>query len=376
MKPFVAGLSRQPTANRQIALGIGVLVAVEILLAFLGLLVPIKIMLRGWLTAFAIWSLCPVGSMTLLLIHCLTGGEWGRAAAPVLRPAAAMVPLVALAFVPVLVGLGYIYPWAADSSAVPPDVARWYLSGPSFAVRAVITLAGWSVLGVVFAAGAGSRLLAGFGLAFFGLTISLVAVDWYLSLEPHYVASAFASMIAIQQLLAALAVSALIGLPQIEGKAAGDLGGLLIATLLGVVYLELMTFVVAWYGDLPDKAGLVSRTHGHRLDRRPSDSYRAGRRSAVRIASHKGDPGQSAGLTGGRRPDFVRLNPACHLAIGAGLRPSSRHRCCGVRRPCRARLRFPHDRTDAWFRVGGSPCRMKKWATGACRSRPALRTAS
>jgi hypothetical protein len=254
MKPFVAGLSRQPTANRQIALGIGLLVAVEILLAFLGLLVPIKIMLRGWLTAFAIWSLCPVGSMTLLLIHCLTGGEWGRAAAPVLRPAAAMVPLVALAFVPVLVGLGYIYPWAADSSSIPPDVARWYLSGPSFAVRAVITLAGWSVLGVVFATGAGSRLLAGLGLAFFGLTISLVAVDWYLSLEPHYVASAFASMIAIQQLLAALAVSALIGLPQIEGKAAGDLGGLLIATLLGVVYLELMTFVVAWYGDLPDKA--------------------------------------------------------------------------------------------------------------------------
>jgi hypothetical protein len=26
------------------------------------------------------------------------------------------------------------------------------------------------------------------------------------------------------------------------------------ATLLGVVYLELMTFVVAWYGDLPEKA--------------------------------------------------------------------------------------------------------------------------
>ena len=261
MRSVIAELTGRPMASRQIAIGIGLLVAVEVLLALLGLFMPIKPLLRGWLVAFAIWSLVPIGSMTLLLIHRLTRGKWGQAAAPVLRPAAAMLPLVALAFVPVLVGITDIYPWAADPSAIPADVARWYLSESSFAVRAVITLAGWSVLGVIFAAGLGSRLLAGLGLAFFGLTISLVAVDWFLSLEPHYVSSAFAAMIAIQQLLAAVAVTALIGTPRIEGKVAGDLGALLIATLLGVAYLELMTFVVAWYGDLPAKAAwFVKRT--------------------------------------------------------------------------------------------------------------------
>jgi hypothetical protein len=165
-----------------------------------------------------------------------------------------MVPLVALAFVPVLFALSDIYPWAANPSAIPADVARWYLNTPSFLIRALITLGGWSLLGIVFAAGLGSRLLAGLGLAFFGFAISLVAVDWYLSLEPNYVTTAFAAMIAIQQLLAALAVTALIGTPTIDGKVAGDLGALLLATLLGVVYLELMTFVVAWYGDQPEKA--------------------------------------------------------------------------------------------------------------------------
>jgi hypothetical protein len=91
-------------------------------------------------------------------------------------------------------------------------------------------------------------------LAFFGLTISLVAVDWFLSVEPHYKATAFAAMIAVQQLLAALAVTACISTPMIRGRVAGDIGGLLISMVLGVVYLEFMTFVVAWYGDLPDKA--------------------------------------------------------------------------------------------------------------------------
>ena len=170
------------------------------------------------------------------------------------RPRRVLIPLVALAFVPVLVALPEIYPWAADPSAIPADVARWYLNQPSFLIRAMITIGGWSLLGIVFAAGLGSRLLAGLGLAFFGLTISFVAVDWYLSLEPQYVATAFAAMIAIQQLLAALAVTAVIGAPAIDGKVAGDLSALLIATLLGVVYLEFMTFVVAWYGDLPEKS--------------------------------------------------------------------------------------------------------------------------
>jgi hypothetical protein len=254
MTAAAAKLVKRTVGGRPLAVGIAVLLAAAGLLAVLGWFMPIEPLLRGWLVAFAVCGSIPIGSMIWLLIHRLTGGKWLIAAAPVLRPAAAMSPFLIAAFVPVLVGLHRIYPWAADPSAIPPDVARWYLNGTSFLLRSLIALVGWSFFAVVFAAGLGGRLMAGLGLAFFGLTISLVAVDWYLSLDPHYVATAFGAMIAIQQLLMALAVTALIGPPATEGKVAGDLGALLIATLLGVVYLEFMTFVVAWYGDLPEKA--------------------------------------------------------------------------------------------------------------------------
>jgi hypothetical protein len=254
MSTVVGRIAARTAGSQPLRIGIAVLLAVVALLALSALFVPIEPMLRGWLVAFAIFSSVSIGSMTWLLIHCLTGGEWGVAAAPVLRPAAAMTPLLVPGFLPVLAGLHQIYPWAADPAAIPADAAHWYLNEPSFLMRSLIALVAWSFLAVMFAAGCRSRLLAGLGLAFFGLSISLVAVDWYLSLEPHYVATAFAAMIAIQQLLAALALVASIGPPAIDGKVAGDLGGLLIATLLGVVYLEFMTFVVAWYGDLPDKA--------------------------------------------------------------------------------------------------------------------------
>lgn len=253
------GRTARAFADRQLVIGASLLLAAILVLTLLGWFAPVAPMLRGWLVAFVIYSCVPIGSMTWLLIHRMTGGDWGYAVAAIQRPAAAMTPLLVFCFVPILAGLPHIYPWAADPASLPADVAHWYLNDASFAIRSLIALFGWSFLAVVFAMGLGSQLLAGLGLAFFGLTISFIAVDWILSLDPHYVATAFAATIAIQQLLAALAVAVLIGAPADNDKVRGDLGGLLIATLLGVVYLEFMTFVIAWYGDLPDKAAWFLR---------------------------------------------------------------------------------------------------------------------
>lgn len=238
----------------QAAAGAGLVLVAAALVLAAGRLGPYPSLLQGWLLAVAICSCAPIGSMTLLLVHGLTGGRWGVAAGPILRPLAAMMPLVTVAFVPILASLTSIYPWAADPGSVKPDVASWYLSQPSFILRALVALVGWSVLGVTFAVGAGGRLLAALGLSFFGLMISTVAVDWFLSVEPHYVATAFPAMMAVQQMMAALAVVAMLGTLELEDGAASDIASLIIATLLGVVYLEYMTFVVAWYGDLPHKA--------------------------------------------------------------------------------------------------------------------------
>ncbi len=245
-----------------------------------------------------------------------------------------MTPLLMLAFVPVLVGLHQIYPWAADPGAIPADVAR--LVSQRTVVLDPQPDRAWS-------AGRCSRscsppdwaaaLLAGLGLAFFGLTISLVAVDWYLSLEPHYVATAFAAMIAIQQLLAALAVTALIGSPAIEGKVAGDLGALLIATLLGVVYLEFMTFVVAWYGDLPEKAAWFLKRAGPGWISVLITALAAGAVLPFGMLLMQRVRRSRQGLRIAVCADPVRHGTAFCLAAGAGLRRSGR---LSLRPPARA----------------------------------------
>jgi hypothetical protein len=221
-----------------------------------GVLIAIALLLEGtqttaraWLLCFVIFSGVPLGSLVLLMIHRLTGGAWGFALAPFLRPVALCIPILAIAFIPLVLAMRTLYPWANDAGA-----AHLYLNAPSFFVRAAIAIIGWSILAVIFGRGKGSQLLAALGLAFYGLTISFVAIDWFLSIDPHYTSSAFGATIAIQQILTALAAAALFGPGDLREPDLGDLAGFLIAALLGVIYLALMTFIVQWYGNLPDRA--------------------------------------------------------------------------------------------------------------------------
>jgi hypothetical protein len=214
--------------------------------------------LQGWLIGFVVWSSVAVGSLVLLLIHRLTGGRWGDKLAPTLVPCAATLPLGALAFLPIVFGLSAPYQWAAGTASVRPDLVHLYLNEPAFLLRTFVALIGWSILAVLVVQRRCNPLTAAIGLAFHGLIISFVAVDWILSIDVGFGSSAFAAGFAIQQLLAALAFTAMVA-PEPDSDAVADLGGLLMATLLGTAYIDLMSFIVSWYGDLPDKAAWYLR---------------------------------------------------------------------------------------------------------------------
>ena len=80
-----------------------------------------------------------------------------------------------------------------------------------------------------------------------------VAIDWYLSLEAPFNSSSFGASVAIASLAAALALAASVA-PMPEGDPAiGDVGGLLLATILGLTYIDFMAVLVIWYGDLPNE---------------------------------------------------------------------------------------------------------------------------
>ena len=103
-----------------------------------------KAAMAGWLVGFAFWSQVPVGSLALLMIHRLTGGNWGRELRPALEAAAFAIPWLFVLIIPVLISQPVLYPWASHSGLAPADVVSDYLNVPLFTARSLVALAGWS----------------------------------------------------------------------------------------------------------------------------------------------------------------------------------------------------------------------------------------
>lgn len=216
----------------------------------------------GWLVGFVFGAQILIGSLSLVMIHRLTSGNWGEVIAPAVDAAAATVPLLILLVLPLFVAIPALYPWAQHPSFIKSDVLTLYLNRSAFILRSVVAIAGWSMLAFLLrqSDGGRGRLLAALGLVFHAVAISSVSIDWYLSIEAPFTSSSFGASAAICSLVAALAWAA-VWSPVSDGDVAiGDVGALLLATVLGLTYIDFMAVLVIWYGDLPrEEAWFVAR---------------------------------------------------------------------------------------------------------------------
>jgi len=222
----------------------------------------------AWLSALTLWLGWPLGCLALLFTHALTGGRWGETLRPHLLMGIATLPLLLPALVPLLCVAHDLYPWLRpdDASAL---ANRFYLNMPFALGRGFIYLIVWFGLGALALRaaqrGGPSLTLAAIGLALLGMTVTFASIDATMSLDPHFVSSAYGMMAAAEAGLLALAISVLAaacdaGVPE---DALGDLGRLLQGLLVLFVYLDFMQFLIIWQSDLPHEAAwYVARSAG------------------------------------------------------------------------------------------------------------------
>src|SRR5438105_11512359 len=70
--------------------------------------------------AFLFWFGLSLGSLGWTMIHHLTGGRWGYATRRFFEAAISSLPLLALLFIPVILGMRALYPWM-DTVALSAD---------------------------------------------------------------------------------------------------------------------------------------------------------------------------------------------------------------------------------------------------------------
>jgi len=66
---------------------------------------------RAYLMAYLFWLGASVGSLALLMVQFLSGGDWGLVIRRPMEAATRTIPLLAVLFVPLLFGLHHLYKW-------------------------------------------------------------------------------------------------------------------------------------------------------------------------------------------------------------------------------------------------------------------------
>jgi hypothetical protein len=212
-----------------------------------------RALLAGYLALWWFVAGALLGGLANVWLHQLTGGAWGETIRPPLLRAARWLPLVCLLFLPVLAGMHLLYPWAG-AEALDPDTPfrRWWLAPGFFAVRSVACLLLWSVLAWIETRARGrSAGRAAACLLLYGLSVSLAAFDWIMSLQPAWYSSVFGWLAATGQMLTGLALAVVLIDRDAARARLPDLGNLLMMYVLTWAYLAYVQFLIIWAADLP-----------------------------------------------------------------------------------------------------------------------------
>jgi hypothetical protein len=253
-------------------------VVVGLVLVVIGVLVDRDQVFQSYLFSYLFWLGISLGCLVWLLVHGVTGGRWGEPIHPLLESSALMVVLMALLFVPLLFGLDHLYIWTRPD-VVAQDVLLQgkepYLNIPFFVGRAVLYFVIWA--GTIallnrwwrrlaqrptLALAERLRRFSGIGLALYGLTITFAAVDWLMSLDPHWFSTIFGVLVTASQSCAALAfiimvIAYLVHVPPFSEIVTqghfSDLGNLLLTSVIFWTYIAYAQFFIIWSGDLPEE---------------------------------------------------------------------------------------------------------------------------
>ncbi|HZX33259.1 MAG TPA: hypothetical protein VFF03_18045 [Rhodocyclaceae bacterium] len=218
--------------------------------------------LAAWLVAWSFWLGLALGGLASVWIHNLTGGAWGEAIRRPLLAFSGILPTLAVLFLPVAVGMASLYPWAADASlgsarwtgeqSSPGFKSGWLQPGP-FMVRAAAILIFWNILAW---AARQPRLersgpFAAAALIAYGISASIAAVDWIMSVMPLWHSSIFGLEVVAGQALGGLALAVLALSPTVGPGVRRDLGNLLFTYVLIWAYCAFAQFLIIWSENLP-----------------------------------------------------------------------------------------------------------------------------
>ena len=236
---------------------------------------------RAYLLGFMGWLGVALGSMAILMIRHLTGGGWGMVIRRILGAAMRTLPLLALLFIPIILGMHRLYIWAQPLDNIADkhlrehlqNITKTYLTTNGFIIRAVFYFAIWNLLSFLLTKwskqtdrpGAPDntqrfKAVSGPGLILYGFTISFAAIDWVMSLDPSWVSTIFGLIILIGEVLSAMCFAVVVERILFNYRPMSEIlkpdfvhdhGKWMLTFIMVWAYFNFSQWLIIWAGNLP-----------------------------------------------------------------------------------------------------------------------------
>jgi hypothetical protein len=231
---------------------------------------------HSYLLAFMYFLSLGLGALFLVMLHHLFDASWSVPIRRFVEHLAFCLPVLALLFIPLAVVAPQIYPWMNPAHADAALRAKTaYLNPPAFNLRAVVYFALWSVLAYKLRfwslqqdkTGAADctfrmRRYAAAGVFLFAITVTLAAIDWMKSLQPHWYSTMYGVYYFSGSVWVTIALAYFITamlqragpLSQVaHQRQFRDLGVLLLAFTIFSAYIHFSQYFLIWNAAIPEE---------------------------------------------------------------------------------------------------------------------------
>lgn len=269
---------------RTISLGIGGIVSLIILGIALFAPEQREQALRAWLLGFIFWGGIGIGGLGILILQHLTGGAWGIVIRRIAEACSRTLPIIALLFVPIAIGVAThsIYEWT-HLIGTDDKVVQWkqpYLTEHWFIIRAAMYFILWGIMAyflnkwslrqdqatndfdTALKMAEDSSKFSGPTMVFYVLVVSFAAIDWVMTLDPHWFSTIWGLLFAVGWALScfcfAVALLAVLANKAPMNRVLGnrhfhDIGKLMLALVMVWAYFNFSQFLIIWSGNLPEE---------------------------------------------------------------------------------------------------------------------------
>ncbi|HXI58177.1 MAG TPA: hypothetical protein VNO55_19055 [Polyangia bacterium] len=248
---------------------------------FAGMTMDPRQTMFSYLVAFAYWTGIGLAGLVLLMIMHAFRAKWVTILRRPIEATTLVLPLMALLFIPIAIGMKDLYIWVAPPADMGHEALTLlakkqpYLNVTFFVVRTVVYFAlciflsqrlyGWSTkqdkTGEVNLTQRQRNLGAG-GLPFIALVFSFAAFDWLMSLNPlwfstifgvYYFAGSFVSVLALLAVISDLARGKDPFGDLLSIEHTHNIGKLMLAFTCFWAYIGFSQLLLIWIANLPEE---------------------------------------------------------------------------------------------------------------------------